>query len=100
MRLIDADALLAALGMSGDCDHCPTNQRLQGWLECQCDRKYTKMDFCDWISGALTVEPDPYCRECKHCEKYNDNDYRYCKLWRRETTDEWSCNRGERDEMD
>ena len=52
MRLIDADALREAHGMSADCESCPRNA---SW--CGARTIYTLMDFCSWIDEAPTIDP-------------------------------------------
>lgn len=50
MRLIDADALKAYLGMSDECEKCKRDARL-----CQFDQVFTRMDVCEIIDEAPTV---------------------------------------------
>lgn len=50
MRLIDADALKAYLGMSDECEKCKRDARL-----CQFDQVFTRMDVCEMIDDAPTV---------------------------------------------
>lgn len=57
MRLIDADALKADYGMKDDCKDC--EKEIQGYVrECHYNAVYTKMDFCEWIDSAPTIEPE------------------------------------------
>ena len=57
MRLIDADALKADYGMKDDCKDC--EKELQGYVrQCHYNAVYTKMDFCEWIDSAPTIEPE------------------------------------------
>lgn len=54
-RLIDADALKADYGMKDDCKDC--EKELQGYVrQCQYNAVYTKMDFCEWIDSAPTID--------------------------------------------
>lgn len=72
MRLIDADKLKKALGItSEDCNKC-------GWGSYEsCGRGYDFEDACVAIDNAVTVDAVPVvrCRNCKHncdCEiQYN-----------------------------
>lgn len=54
MRLIDVDALRADYGMAEDCKNCKT-----GYRSCEYDRIYSKMDFCEWLDDAPTVDAVP-----------------------------------------
>ena len=97
MRLIDADALKADYGMKDDCKDC--EKEIQGYVrECHYNAVYTKMDFCEWIDSALTIDhirkgkwivPVPrgdvitYSRaywECDQCHKavYFGNEMNFC----------------------
>ena len=79
MRLIDADALKATLGMKDDCSECG-----DAWKACHYDRIYPKLDFCEWIDDAPTVDTVPVvrCGECKHlmadgrCFEFADDNIR------------------------
>ncbi len=53
-ELIDRQALKAAHGLGTDCADCKQNAR-----SCQYDRDFSRMDFCEWIDDAPTVEPAP-----------------------------------------
>lgn len=68
-RLIDADALKAALGMKDDCSECKDT-----WKACHYDRIYSKMDFCEWIDDAPTVDAVQVVR-CKECKYGEQDDY-------------------------
>lgn len=51
-ELIDRQALRAAHGLGTDCADCKQDAR-----SCQYDRDFSRMDFCEWIDDAPTVEP-------------------------------------------
>ena len=51
-ELIDRRALRAAHGLGTDCADCKQDAR-----SCQYDRDFSRMDFCEWIDDAPTVEP-------------------------------------------
>lgn len=57
MRLIDADALKEIHGMKNDCADCDKELRGKS-RSCEFDRLYTLMDFCGWLDGAPTIEPE------------------------------------------
>lgn len=50
-RYIDADALKSFHGMGDDCFDCKTDTKA-----CQYDYIYTKMDFCEWLDNAPTID--------------------------------------------
>ena len=52
MRLIDVDAFKNDYRMANECKDCQTPVRT-----CEYDRVYTKMDFCEWLDSASTVQP-------------------------------------------
>lgn len=51
-ELIDRQALRSAHGLGTDCSDCKQDAR-----SCQYDRDFSRMDFCEWIDDAPTVEP-------------------------------------------
>lgn len=62
MRLIDADMLKAEWGFGDKCDECEADTR-----QCQYEPIYTKMDICDMIDDAPTVETKETVGHCKDC---------------------------------
>ena len=48
--LIDRDAFRADFSMGENCDKCGIELK-----RCECDRIYTKMDFCGWLDDAPTI---------------------------------------------
>lgn len=84
-RLIDADTLMADLLMGTDCSVCPTLDK----KGCEYDRVFTKMNFCEWIDEAPTVDAVPvrhgywrhyegmlFCSECGM--EFYDDIMEYC----------------------
>lgn len=67
-RLIDADALKADYGMAEDCKDCKT-----GYLSCEYDRIYSKMDFCGWLDDAPTVDAVPVRHGRWECSDHYEN---------------------------
>lgn len=64
MRLIDVDALKADYRMADECKDCQTPVRT-----CEYDRVYTKMDFCEWLDSAPTVQPERKKGDWEYIEK-------------------------------
>ena len=54
MELIDRQALKAAHGLGTDCCNCKQNAR-----SCQYDRDFSRMDFCEWLDDAPTIDAVP-----------------------------------------
>lgn len=52
--LIDRQALKAAHGLGTDCGNCKQSAR-----SCQYDRDFSRMDFCEWIDDAPTIDAVP-----------------------------------------
>lgn len=71
MRLIDADALKKEWGMANKCEDCPRDAR-----KCQFSMVLTRMDICEMLDEAPTVEPQtakwlwdrPHHFKCSNCE--------------------------------
>ena len=63
IELIDRQALKAAHGLATDCGNCKQNAR-----SCQYDRDFSRMDFCEWLDDAPTIDAVPVvrCGECIH----------------------------------
>lgn len=51
MRLIDVDAFKNDYRMADECKDCQTHINA-----CEHDRVYTKMDFCEWLDSAPTIQ--------------------------------------------
>lgn len=54
MELIDRQALKAAHGLGTDCCNCKQSAR-----SCQYDREFSRMDFCEWLDDAPTIDAVP-----------------------------------------
>ena len=54
MRLIDADALRERHGMGEECSSCVMDTKA-----CRYGRDYSKMDFCEWLDDAPTIDAVP-----------------------------------------
>ena len=87
--MIDVDAPTEKLGIGKDCNECQHNED-----EFYCKWKPDVVDICEAICTAPTVESELIrCENCKHCET-TDN-YNYCKVWRRETSIDGYCYKGD-----
>lgn len=86
MRLIDVDALKDACKMADDCNSCPREAR-----ECNRLPEFTRMDFCEFLDSAPTVETKNTvvkCAECIHWDspavmyghEFDGAGVRYCGL--------------------
>lgn len=53
-ELIDREALRSAHGLGTDCADCKQSIR-----SCQYDRDFSRMDFCEWIDDAPTIDAIP-----------------------------------------
>ena len=53
-ELIDRQALRSAHGLGTDCADCKQDAR-----SCQYDRDFSRMDFCEWIDDAPTIDAVP-----------------------------------------
>lgn len=86
MRLIDADALIDALGISDEdivfkemLEDAPTIEPKRG----------------EWIDAVPVVR----CKECKHCDPEDKKcDCGHAILWQLPRNDDWFCADGERRE--
>ena len=59
-RYIDADQLKKDLDMGHLCEECSRDSR-----KCQYEQIYTRMDFCEWIDNAPSIDI-VRCSECKY----------------------------------
>lgn len=57
-ELIDRQALKAAHGLGTDCCNCKQSAR-----SCQYDRDFSRMDFCEWLDDAPTIDAVPVTRK-------------------------------------
>lgn len=87
MRLIDVDAFKNDYCMADECKDCQTPVRT-----CEYDRVYTKMDFCEWLDSAPTVQPErkkgkwiynsPVTMKCDQCgliiKDWDWNRFKFC----------------------
>ena len=92
MRLIDADALMAQLGIAHECVNC--SDKMQAFCDAHPDFGST----CELVCEAPTVDAVKVVR-CGKC-KYRDTVIQYCgmvDLIRR--NDDWYCADGERKEV-
>lgn len=89
MRLIDVDALKDACKMADDCNSCPREAR-----ECNRLPEFTRMDFCEFLDSAPTVETKDTVPRCGMCLHYHPegshlrngiplDDAGYCELMER-----------------
>ena len=53
-EMIDRQALKGAHGLGTDCCNCKQSAR-----SCQYDRDFSRMDFCEWIDDAPTIDAVP-----------------------------------------
>ena len=75
MRLIDADALMEAIGIADECKDCPRH----GHFGCKEDSAFAYA--CEEITDAPTVDAVPVVR-CKDCAKSRpDGNYESVWLW-------------------
>ena len=84
MRLIDADALRDALGITGakeTCKGCQYNKRFN--FACNTDDAPSFAYVCEAIDDAPTVDAVPVIR-CKDCKYYRDGD-----CWHEREDDRW-----------
>ena len=88
MRLIDADALMDALGIAVECKDCSRN----GTFGCKEDSTFVYA--CEAITDAPTIDPTVLCGMCR----YWDSESHYCAL--RPSIEPWweedYCSYGER----
>ena len=94
MRLIDADALMEALGITDmDCEMC----ELQSGYGYYCSRSNDFIDACIAIEQAPTIDL-VRCEECRYLK--HDADYQWCGMIGVgcEKVDDDYCSYGERDE--
>ena len=84
MRMIDADALKEDYRMADDCKDCKTNVR-----DCEYDYVYRKMDFCEWLDDAPTVDAVPVVHGRWNC---SDDAYEsaVCSACGWDTTEPWA----------
>ena len=89
-ELIDRQALKAAHGLGTDCCNCKQNAR-----SCQYDRDFSRMDFCEWLDDAPTIDAVPVvrCGECIYA-----NTVGFCTKNELFIDDDWYCAYGERRE--
>ena len=78
-RLIDADELKQDHFMGDECETCINDAgRCQNW------HVYTKMDFCEWIDNAPTVDAVEVvrCKDCKYAHLTYQKSCKYCDMWK------------------
>lgn len=84
MRLIDCDDMKRRHGMGEECSSCVMDTKA-----CQYDRDYSKMDFCEWLDDAPTIDAVPvvhgewirqgaYFWRCSVCDTVTDYNGHYC----------------------
>ena len=92
--LIDANALMEALGIAVECKDCSRN----GAFGCKEDSAFVYA--CEAITDAPTIDAVEVvrCRDCEHwyTEEDYDDQYGYCRNHDFWTSDIWFCADGER----
>lgn len=105
MELIDRQALKAAHGLGTDCCNCKQSAR-----SCQYDMDFSRMDFCEWLDDAPTIDA-VFVVRCKDCKWYSiyeakkdgtpDKRYRpsVClrEIYAKRRDPDWFCADGERE---
>lgn len=89
-RLIDADALMNALGIVDDCQYCQYQSSIF------CNRSPDFVDACEAIADATVINAVPVvrCRDCVHYDKL----YRTCEIWKHGVLSNGYCYRGDNGE--
>ena len=87
MRLIDADALMDALGIADDCQDCQYQSSIF------CSRSPDFVNACEAIADAPVIDAVPVVR-CRYCKWYDKHDKR-CKVWNHGVLSIGYCYRGE-----
>ena len=105
MRLIDADALMDALGIADDCQDCQYQSSIF------CSRSPDFVNACEAIADAPVIDAVPVvrCRDCVWYEIYqlkkdgtDDRRYKpsYCTLLRHNFNPDWYCADGEKRDVE